>query len=100
MAGFFQVIEWKASRIDEVEKLQDEWRDRHPEMGPSRILVGADKDNSGSYMTVVEFESYEAAMKNSNDPATSEWAERMSALCDGPATFHNLEVMRVEEQPR
>jgi hypothetical protein len=98
VAGFVQVIEWKTSRIDEVEKLNDDWREWFPQMGPSRILVGADKDNTGSYLTVVEFESYEAAMKNSNDPATSEFAEKMAALCDGPATFHNLEVMRVEER--
>ena len=98
MTGFVQVIEWKTSRIDEVEKLNEEWRERFPEMGPTRILVGADRDNSGSYLTVVEFGSYEEAMQNSADPATSEFAERMAALCDGPPTFHNLDVTRVENR--
>ena len=98
MAGFVQIIEWKTSRIDEVEKLNEQWRDKFPEMGPARILVGADRDDSGSYVTVVEFESYDAAMKNSADPATSEFAEKMAALCDGPPTFHNLDVMRVEDR--
>ena len=96
MAGFVQVIEWKTSRFDEVQQLNEEWRDRFPETGFRRLVVGADRDNSGSYMTVVEFESHEAAMKNSEDPSTSEFAERMAALCDGPATFHNLDVLRVE----
>jgi hypothetical protein len=96
VAGFVQIIEWKTSRIDEVEQLNEEWRERFPDMGPTRILVGADRDNPNSYVTVVEFESYEAAMKNSEDPATSEFADRMAKLCDGPPTFHNLDVKRVE----
>lgn len=98
MAGFLQVIEWRTSRIDEVEQLNERWRERFPEIGPSRILVGSDRDNTGTYMTVVEFESYEAAMKNSADPVTSEFAEQMAELCDGPPTFHNLDLIRVEER--
>ena len=98
MAGFVQIIEWRTSRIDEVEKVQDEWRERFPDMGPTRILVGADRDNAGSYVTVVEFESYEAAMKNSADPATDEFAGRMAELCDGPPIFRNLDAMRVENR--
>jgi hypothetical protein len=93
MTGFIQVIEWKTSRIDEVKQLNEEWRERFPQSGPSRVLACADRDDQGSYMTIVEFDSYEAAMKNSADPATSEFAERMMQLCDGPPTFHNLDVM-------
>jgi len=98
MPGFVQIIEWKTSRMDEVQQLNDEWRERFPEMGPTRILVGEERDGRGSYMTVVEFESHEAAMKNSADPATSEYAERMAQLCDGPPTFHDLDVLRVDER--
>jgi hypothetical protein len=98
MAGFVQIIDWKTSRWDEVEKLHAEWRERFPQMGPSRILVTADRDNAGSYMTVVEFPSYEAAMENSAHPATTEFAERMSELADGQPTFHNLDVVRLEER--
>jgi hypothetical protein len=98
VAGFVQIIEWKTSKIDEVQELNEEWRDRFPDMGPARVLVAGDRDNEGSYVTVVEFESYEAAMKNSADPATSEFAERMAELCDGPPVFRNLDVTRVEER--
>ena len=96
MAGFLQIIEWKTSRYDDVKKLNEEWRERFPVMGPTRVLSAADRDNAGSYMTVVEFDSYEAAMENSADPATSEFAERMAQLCDGPPTFHNLDVKEIE----
>jgi hypothetical protein len=68
-------------------------------MGPTRVLVAADRDNESSYVTVVEFESYEAAMKNSADPATSEFAARMEELCDGPAVFRNLDLLGLEDRP-
>lgn len=98
MTGFVQIIEWKTSRWDEVKQLNDEWRERFPTMGPTRVVVGADKENSGSYITVVEFESYEAAMKNSEDPATSEFAERMMKLSDGPPVFRNFDVVQIEDR--
>lgn len=98
MSGFVQVIEWRTSKIDEVKALNDEWRERFPEMGPTRILACSDRDKEGAYLTIVEFPSYEVAMKNSEDPATSEFAERMGALCDGPPTFHNLDVWHLEER--
>ena len=98
MTGFAQLIEWKTSRIDEVEKLNIEWRERFPVMGPTRVLICSDRDNAGSYLTMVEFSSHEEAMKNSEDPATSEFAERMAALCDGPPIFHNLDVVQVENR--
>ncbi|TAK68265.1 MAG: hypothetical protein EPO13_11995 [Actinomycetota bacterium] len=98
MTRFVQVIEWKTSRIDEVRALNEEWRDRFPAMGPSRIMLCADRDNAGSYLTIVEFGSYEEAMKNSADPATSEFAGRMAALCDGPPVFHNLDLLQVEDR--
>jgi hypothetical protein len=32
-------------------------------------------------------------MENSNLPVTQEFAKRMMALCDGPPTFYNLDVV-------
>ncbi len=94
MTGFVQIVEWRTSRLDEIQKFMDEWREQHPEMGPTRVLAGADRDNTGTYMTVVEFDSYETAMENSADATKSEFAERMQEMCDGPPTFRNLDVVR------
>lgn len=96
MTGFVQIIEWSTSRLEEVQALQDEWRDRFPEMGPSRVTVCADRKRLGTYLTIVEFASYEQAMENSAHPATHEFSQRMAELCDGPAVFHDLDVMRTE----
>jgi hypothetical protein len=47
------------------------------------------------YFMIVEFDSYEEAMKNSSDPVTSRYAEQLGALLDGPPTFYNLDVRMI-----
>ena len=98
VSGFVQIIEWKTSKIDEVNKFIEDWRVRFPEMGPSRVLECADRDNKGLYMTVVEFPSYEEAVRNNDDPATKEFSDAMMALSEGPPTFHNLDVINLHQR--
>jgi hypothetical protein len=96
MAGFTQIIEFRSSRFDEVQAMNEEWRRTHPQAGPLRITVTADRDRPQTYVSIVEFASYEEAMRNSEDPATGEWAGRMAALCDGEPEFRNLDVVMQE----
>ena len=98
MSGFVQMIEFKTSRMDEMQKLNDEWRERFPEMGPTRIVVLADRDNPGSYLGFAEFGSYEEAMKNSEHPATAEYAAMMAELSDTPPTFREFDIIRTESR--
>ncbi len=98
MAGFAQLIEFKTSRIDDMQKLNDEWRERYPDMGPLRIMVLADRNNPGTYFALAEFESAEHAAKNSADPATDEYAARMAELSDGPPAFRDFDVIRLESR--
>jgi len=94
MARFVQIIEFKTSRIEEIEELGRPSRTEGstaPTFG--RIMATADRDRSGTYLTIVEFESYGSAMENSARPETSEFAAKMAALCDGPPVFRNLDVM-------
>ena len=94
MAGFVQIIECTASRIDEVEALSDQFReDPVRPGGPVRLLVVADRDKPNTYRTVVEFESHDSAMANSARDDTSAFAQKMAALCDGPPTFFNGDVV-------
>ena len=91
MAGFVQIIEFKTSRYDEIRALVDERRDQ-----PGLALGGMiaeDRDRPGVYINVVEFESFETAMENSDSPETQEFAARMAELCDGPAKFTNLNLL-------
>ena len=97
MPGFVQIIQWKTSQIDEVKALSEEYRGgRDPQTGPSRVLVLADRDNPGTYYTVAQFASAEAAEANNGRPETEAFAKRMGELCDGPPTFHNTDVVEDE----
>jgi quinol monooxygenase YgiN len=92
--SFIQIIEHQTSRIEEIAKLAEEMRASRPGPNPVvRMAVGADRDNPGRYFTIVEFESYEAAMANSDDPATQEFAGRFAELLDAPPVFYNLDVI-------
>jgi quinol monooxygenase YgiN len=93
MAGFVQIVEFTTSRIEEVQALIDERR-AQLEAGSTvqRLTATADRDRPGYYLTIIEFDSYQAAMENSNRPETSEFSAAMAKLCDGPPNFHNLDV--------
>ena len=94
MARFVQIIEFQTSRIEEIEALGQPSR-TEGSTPPTflRVLATADRDRPGTYLTLVEFDSYDSAMENSVRPETSDFAARMAALCDGPPVFRNLDVM-------
>lgn len=94
MPGFVQIVEFKTSRIEEIKELGRPSR-TEGNTAPTfrRIVATADRDHPGHYFTIVDFDSYDSAMQNSNRPETSEFAAKMAELCDGPVTFHNLDVM-------
>lgn len=96
MPAFIQVIEYSTSRKDEIDAYMAEWRTRYPQMGPSRATVCAERGAAGKYVTILEFPSYEEAMRNSADPATQEFAAFMQSVCDGPPVFHDLDVLQTE----
>jgi hypothetical protein len=99
MAGFVQIIEYRTSKPDEIAELSDEFRKSSEASrdgaAPGRAIVCADRDEVGRYFTVVEFDSFEAAMENNVRPETNEFAEKMTALCDGPVKYYNLDLMQV-----
>jgi quinol monooxygenase YgiN len=93
MSGFVQIIEFRSNRIDELKALADEMRSGLDSQGALRGTVTQDRDRPGWYLNIVEFDSYESAMANSNRPEVSAFASRMAALCEEPPRFYNLEVI-------
>jgi len=93
---FVQLIEFQTSRIDELTALLDEWSASVEGLSdvPSRVMLCADRDRPGTYVHIVEFASYDAAMTNSARPATAEFAERLGKLTDGETLFRNLDLSR------
>lgn len=101
MAGFVQIIEFKTARIDEVKARVEKFRaDREAEgvMSVRRGTMTADRDRPGYYLNVIEFDSYESAMENSNRPETAELAAQLAELSDGPPKFYNLDVIETWER--
>jgi hypothetical protein len=94
MSGFVQIIEFRTNRVEELQALADEMASGP---GPGKALRGTvtqDRDRPGWYFNIVEFDSYESAMSNSNRPEVSAFAARMATLCEEPPRFYNLDVMQ------
>ncbi|WP_007026661.1 DUF1059 domain-containing protein [Saccharomonospora iraqiensis] len=91
--AFVQLIEFSTDRIDEVERLTDEWA---AEIGADRRarwgVLAADRDHAGTYLEIVEFPDAEQARANSENPATARFADRLRGLCDAEPRFVNLDV--------
>jgi quinol monooxygenase YgiN len=92
--SFAQLIEFRTEHIGEFDALFDRWL---TDIGAARTarwyVLAADRDQPGRYLQIVEFPDYEAAMANSEHPATGASAARMQKLCDGEPTFRNLDVV-------
>jgi len=91
---FVQVVTLKTTRIDEVRKIDEEWR--RATAGRSTLLrerIFADRNQPNTYVAVCEFASYEDAVVNSELPETTECAAALAALCDEPPTFTDLDFV-------
>ena len=94
---FIQLIEFRTERIDEFDAALDEWiKQSEGWRAAERALRTKDRERSNTYLQIVEFPSYDAAMENSKRPETAALAQRLAELCDGPPVFTNLDVVREE----
>ncbi len=88
---FIQIIQGKCTRQDELHALLDEWR-RDLSAAATGWLGGTyGFTDDDQLLAVVRFESREAAMANSDRPEQGAWAERLSAVMDGPMEFHDCD---------
>ena len=95
---FVQLIEFKTGDIEAFNRTLDEWLAKTSGVRrATRAVQGRDRDHDRTYIHIVEFPSYEAAMANSNQPETTEFAAQLAKLCDSPPTFRNLDVTREED---
>ncbi|MFI5795512.1 hypothetical protein [Streptomyces sp. NPDC051677] len=96
---FVQIIDFETDRIDEMRALAEEGEQRFTGRadGPTRRLVLKDRSRPNHYLVVIEFDSYEEAMRNNDDPETGKFAEQMAALCTRPPTFTDCDVQDTTE---
>ncbi|WP_338677213.1 ester cyclase [Streptomyces sp. SCSIO 30461] len=95
---FVQMIECKTERLDELNRLLDTWVEQTGgKRTATHSLVAKDRSDSAHVIELVEFPSYEDAMRNSNLPETERNFQKMVELCDGMPTFTDLDVVRDEQ---
>ncbi|MDL2076846.1 hypothetical protein QNN03_10395 [Streptomyces sp. GXMU-J15] len=92
---FVQIIDFETERLDEMEQLVEEARQgmAAKEGGPTHRILLKDRDTPGRYLALIEFDSYEEAMRNSADPDTSKMAEQMGALCTREPRYVNCDLV-------
>ncbi|HEY8081147.1 MAG TPA: hypothetical protein VIE15_03575 [Acidimicrobiales bacterium] len=96
MTGFVQLMRFTTSKIEEVEAFVDRMvKERGDALLATRSTITKDRDHENTYWVIVEFASYEDAMKNSNDPETDRFAKELVGMLDGPPDFYNLDVRGV-----
>ncbi|MFF8193624.1 ester cyclase [Streptomyces bobili] len=98
---FVQLIDCRTSRFDEMNRLMDMWVEQTKgKRTATHALVGKDRSDASHFVEIVEFPSYEEAMRNSDLPETDKIFQGMVALCDEMPTFTDLEVVRDEQLNR
>ena len=92
--AFVQIIEGRTDKMDELMKLDEEWfAATEGKRTLTRSVVGRDRNDPERFVVLAFFDSYESAMKNSDLPETSEFAERQTKLMKGQPTFIDLDII-------
>jgi steroid delta-isomerase-like uncharacterized protein len=95
---FVQLIDCRTSRLDEMNRLMDAWVEQtRGKRTATHAVVGKDRSDASHVIEIVEFPSYEEAMRNSNLPETGRIFQDMVALCDEMPDFTDLDVVRDEQ---
>ena len=100
MAGFIQFIEFEATDIDAVAATLERFRDENPgALTASASTITEDRDRPGTYISIVEFPSYEKALEQQSNPATSAFSASLAEIMSGAPRFRNLDVRSVLTNP-
>ncbi|MFG2572836.1 ester cyclase [Streptomyces sp. NPDC048481] len=95
---FVQLIDCRTSRFDEMDRLMDMWVEQtRGKRTATHAVVAKDRSDESHFIEIVEFPSYEEAMRNSNLPETGKVFQELVALCDEMPTFTDLDVVRDEQ---
>ncbi|BFV60696.1 hypothetical protein KCMC57_up58000 [Kitasatospora sp. CMC57] len=95
---FVQIVECRTEQPDELNQLMDSWIEQtQGKRTATHTMVGSDREDARHIVEIVEFPSYEAAMRNSALPETDRIFREMVALCQEPPIFTNLDLVRDEQ---
>jgi hypothetical protein len=96
--SFIQIIEFRSANIDGMQEVAERWEKATAgKRTAGRRVLCRDRKDPNRYFNVVFFDSYDAAMQNSNLPETQQFSQEMMKFADGPPTFYDLDVL--EDRP-
>lgn len=94
--AFLQFIEFHTRDLGGVRNVTENWRERMGAETSARWgIVAADRDRADTYVEVVAFPDHASAMRNSQHPVTTDFAEQMHEVTEGEPDFRNLDVAMV-----
>ena len=100
MAGFIQFVEFEATDVEALAAELRRFQEEHPGvLTATASTITEDRDRPGTYVSIVEFPSYEKAMEQQANPATSEFSANLAQIMTGTPRFRNLDVHSVLTNP-
>ncbi|MFF5962325.1 hypothetical protein ACFY64_01010 [Streptomyces collinus] len=92
---FVQIIDFETDRLEEMQQVIEEAGQRSAGRtgGPTHSMLLKDRDRPNRYLALIEFASFEEAMRNSGDPETGRMAERLDALSLNERVFPNCDLV-------
>ncbi|MEU6394944.1 hypothetical protein [Streptomyces sp. NPDC046939] len=96
---FVQIVDFETHRFDEMKELLDRFEQRMAgeSGGPTHRILLQDRDQAGRYLAVIEFASYDEALRSDARPEVAQLNERLTALCTRPPAFGNYDVRDARE---
>jgi hypothetical protein len=92
--AFIQIIEFRTTDIEAARHVhEDWWQATEGKRTVRRELLTRDRSDPTRYFSIVSFDSYESAMKNSAMPETQSAAELYMKATDGEPVFYDLDVL-------
>ena len=93
MADYIQIIQYESDDIDALIRTANSVPVPDGVPKPTSVIVVRDRDRSGTYATILRFNSYEDAMRHSESDATHERIAKLGPLMKGDTRFYNLDVL-------
>jgi hypothetical protein len=93
VAEYIQIVESESDDIDAVIRAANSVPVLSDVPKPTSVIVVRDRDRPGTYATILRFDSYEDAMRHSENDATHERIAKFGPLMKGDARLYNLDIL-------
>jgi hypothetical protein len=95
---FLQIVEQRTGQVDEMMKLEEEWRAAtEGKRTIRRSLVARDRNDPNRYLVLAFFDDEKSAAANSALSETAAFADKQSQFLLGVPTYTDLDVIKEVE---